>query len=143
MVWLEIKTCKNNAVIPKYQTEGSAGFDLHSCMEATIKPSHVVKFPTGIIVAIQKGYMGQVVSRSGLAIKQGITVVNSPGIIDSDYRGEIVVGLYNSSIVPYKVSYGDRIAQMIIVPYAECVIKQVDNLPETVRGTGGLGSSGV
>lgn len=140
---IQIKRLHEDATIPFAATAGSAGLDLTMIDNDIYIGSHErVLVSTGLAIAINKGYVGMVCPRSGLALKKGITVLNAPGIIDSDYRGELKVMLYNSSSVAVKINKGDRIAQLILTT---CVthVREVDELDETVRSTGGFGSTGV
>ena len=131
--------------LPAYQTAGSAGIDLVANLgqPITIQPLNRAIIPTGLFMAIPQGMEGQVRPRSGLAIKKGVTVINSPGTIDSDYRGEVMVGLVNLSDEPYTVNDGDRVAQLVISKFEALSIQQVDSLEETARGHGGFGHTGV
>jgi dUTP pyrophosphatase len=131
-------------VVPEYATVDSAGMDLSSASKEsiTLKPNEYKLIPTNLIIEIPKGYEGQVRPRSGLALKFGITVLNSPGTIDADYRGEVKVLLINHSNKDFEVKYGDRIAQLIIAKYEKAVLKFDDNISETERGAGGYGSTG-
>jgi len=138
-----IKRLRGGAVIPSYQTEGSAGMDLSLCGEAkTINPGERALLPTGISVAIPSGFEGQVRPRSGLALRHGIILPNSPGTIDSDYRGEICVIAANIGADPITFQPGDRIAQLVIAPVTTVEIEEVNELPTTNRGAGGFGSTG-
>ena len=130
--------------LPQYQTAGSAGFDLMAAVDdpVAIAPGRIALIPTGLAMAIPAGYEGQVRPRSGLAVKQGLTVVNAPGTIDSDYRGEVKVGLINLGPAEAVVSRGDRIAQLVIAPVVQVGFKEVETLPETDRGAGGFGHTG-
>ena len=130
---------------PRRATAGSAGYDLCACMDApqTIEPGERCVFPSGLAAEIPAGTAGFVFTRSGLGIKKGILVTNGVGVIDSDYRGEIQIGLHNLSAEPYTVQPGERIAQMIIMPYFAPVIEEVTSLTETDRGAGGFGSTGT
>jgi dUTP pyrophosphatase len=130
--------------LPSYQTEGSAGMDLYAATEAdcTIAPGARGFLPCGFSLAIPHGYEGQVRSRSGLALKHGIAVLNSPGTIDSDYRGELAVVLVNHGEVPFVVSRGMRIAQLVISKVEQAEWTEVDDLPATDRGHGGYGHTG-
>lgn len=141
---LKIKKLRDQAVLPQRQTPGSVGYDLCACIAAefTIEPGEQALFPTGFAMEVPEGYAGMIFSRSGLGIKHGIAASNGVGVIDSDYRGEIHVGLRNSSRVPYTVHPGDRIAQLIIMPVSLPEIVEVEDLTETQRGTGGFGSTG-
>ena len=142
---LKLMRVREGAIIPKQATAGSAGYDLCACMDApqTIEPGERCVFPSGLAAEIPAGTAGFVFTRSGLGIKKGIHVTNGVGVIDSDYRGEIQIGLLNLSAEPYTVQPGERIAQMIIMPYFAPVIEEVTSLTETDRGAGGFGSTGT
>ena len=131
--------------LPQYATEQSAGLDLRANLDSPVelKPLERKLIPTGLYMALPKGYEAQVRPRSGLAIKKGISVLNSPGTIDADYRGEICVILINLSDQPFLINDGERIAQMVIARYEQAEWEQVDVLDETERGAGGFGHSGV
>lgn len=131
--------------LPQYATEQSAGLDLRANLDSPVelKPLERKLIPTGLYMALPKGYEAQVRPRSGLAIKKGITVLNSPGTIDADYRGEICVILINLSGQPFLINDGERIAQMVIARHEQAEWEQVDVLDETERGAGGFGHSGV
>lgn len=135
----------NGLPIPKYQTEKAAGVDLSAANidPVTIAPGGIAVVPNGFNVAIPDGYEGQVRSRSGLARKQGIIILNAPGTIDADYRGEIQSILINLGAAPVTINRGDRIAQMVVMPVAQALMSEVDELDTTERGTGGFGSTGV
>ena len=135
---------KSKNPLPKYQTEGASAVDLFACLnkKTVLKPKERKIIPTGIYISIPTGYEAQVRPRSGLAIKYGITVLNSPGTIDSDYRGEIGVILINHSKIDFKISNGDRIAQLVLSSYKKIEWEETDNLDETNRGKGGFGSTG-
>lgn len=139
--------CKPGAVIPQYQSEYASGMDLVANEDAGfLAPGQWKLVSTGIHIAIPAGFEGQVRPRSGWAAKHGITVTNSPGTIDSDYRGEVKVILQNTGNVPFPVKKGDRIAQLVIVPVAKAIISPVNTLEElgnTGRGEGGFGSTGM
>lgn len=139
---LQVKV-KESGLHPEVKSEEAAGFDLKSAIQLTIYPNQIISINTGIYVAIPKGFFGAVVSRSGIARDHGIHVLNAPGIIDSDYRGEISVILHNASEEPFLIKKYDRIAQMILIPYGKTEIELVDDLPETVRGSNGFGSTGI
>lgn len=130
--------------LPAYETEHSAGMDLRAFTgkPVTMKPMERVLIPTGLYIEIPEGYEAQVRPRSGLALKHGITVLNSPGTIDADYRGEIGVILINLSENDFTINDGDRIAQMIIAQYTRAELVQTDVIGRTERGTGGFGHSG-
>ena len=131
--------------LPTYATEGSAGMDLLAAVESdvSIKPAETVLVPTGISVQLPEGFEAQVRPRSGLAIKYQIGILNSPGTIDSDYRGEVKIVLTNFGKQPFVVRRGDRIAQMVIHRYARVEWEEVESLDETARGGGGFGHTGV
>ena len=130
--------------LPYYATDGAAALDLHACTDGKtiIAPHERVMIPTGIAAAIPEGYVGIMAVRSSMGAKYGITLANGIGVIDSDYRGQLHVTLYNTTEAPYTVHSGDRIAQLMVMPVARPAIKVVDALPETMRGTGGFGSTG-
>lgn len=132
--------------LPKYETQGSAGADVVAAVPkgnpVTIYTGERAAIPTGLTVAIPDGFEIQVRPRSGLAHNFGVQVVNAPGTIDSDYRGEIKVLLINMGMEPFMISRGDRIAQLVIAPVQQIGWQEVDSLPETERGTGGFGSTG-
>lgn len=136
---------KSRHQLPSYATAQSAGVDLRANVEApvVIPPLGRALIPTGLFMALPQGYEAQVRPRSGLALKQGITVLNSPGTIDADYRGEVGVILVNLSDVEVKISDGDRIAQMVIGRYEQVDFETVEVLDETERGAGGFGHTGV
>ncbi len=131
--------------LPSYETTGSAGMDIMAAVEeeVVIRPGEIALIPTGFGVAIPDGFEIQVRPRSGLAVKHGITLINSPGTIDSDYRGEVKVPLINHGNVEFRVQRGDRIAQMILAPVMQAKLEAVARLSETSRGTGGFGHTGV
>lgn len=130
--------------LPYYATEGAAAVDLHACVgeAVTLPPGGQALLPTGLAVAIPAGHVGLLAVRSSMGIRHGVTLSNGVGVIDSDYRGQVQVGLHNLSGEPYTVQPGDRVAQLMVVPVAAPEIEVVDALPETVRGAGGLGSTG-
>lgn len=130
--------------VPSYETMASAGMDLRANLieTATILPMQRALIPTGLFISLPVGFEAQVRPRSGLAIKHGVTVLNSPGTIDADYRGEIKVILINLSVEPFTIQHGDRIAQMIISRHEKAQWKQTDKLDETDRGSGGFGHTG-
>ena len=136
---------KSNTVMPAYETINSAGMDLRAYLpdgELVIKPMQRALVPTGLFMEIPVGYEGQVRPRSGLAIKSGITALNSPGTIDADYRGEVKVILINLSDVDFVIKSGDRIAQMVIAKHEQMEVVEVETLSETERGAGGFGHTG-
>jgi len=144
MVKILIKKFYKNIKLPIYKTSGSSGMDLVAYIKnkITINPSKTAIIPTGIAVAIPKNYEIQIRPRSGLAANKSISVLNTPGTIDSDYRGEIKIILINLSKKSFVVKSGDRVAQMILCPVAKGKLKEVTNLPKTVRDRGGFGSTG-
>jgi len=131
--------------LPKYGTEHSAGMDLEAAIDApvTLKPGERAMVPTGLAIALPAGYEAQVRPRSGLAAKNGITVLNTPGTIDADYRGEIKAILINLGTEPFTIERGMRIAQMVVAAYNRVEWTAVERLDETTRGAGGFGSTGV
>lgn len=129
--------------LPRYETEGSAGMDLVASESVTILPGRCEAVPTGLKISVPPGFEAQIRPRSGLALKKSIVVPNSPGTIDSDYRGEVKVILMNLGDSPFEVSIGDRVAQMVLAPVVRCVWKEVDSLDSTDRGEGGFGSTGT
>ncbi len=146
MTILKIKKLDNgkNLPLPKYETTGSAGMDLLAAIDEPIiiKPSEIKLVKTGIAFALEQGFEAQVRPRSGLALKNGITVLNTPGTVDSDYRGEVCVILINHSQVDFTITRGMRIAQVVIAKHEQAEVVEVQNLDETVRGSGGFGSTG-
>lgn len=136
------KKLTDKAVKPTYGTQFSAGADIYSVEEKTIGSGQTVVVKTGIAVQIPEGYVGLVYARSGLATKRGLAPANKVGVIDSDYRGEVMVALYNQSGVEQKIDQGERIAQMVIAPYLTCEYEEAEELEDTARGTGGFGSTG-
>ncbi|MDF1568110.1 MAG: dUTP diphosphatase [Spirochaetaceae bacterium] len=134
-----------SSLIPEYATEHAAGADLKADLDEKIEigPGERILIPTGLHMAIPIGYEGQVRPRSGLAVKKGLTVLNSPGTIDSDYRGEVKVILINHDSHPVTIEPGMRIAQLVIAPVAQAVFTDVQELPDSNRGGGGFGSTGI
>jgi dUTP pyrophosphatase len=128
--------------LPSYATQGAAGMDLRSAEALTLKPHTRALIATGIAIALPQGFEAQVRPRSGLAVKHGVTVLNSPGTIDCDYRGEIKVPLINHGEDDFKITRGERIAQMVIAPAPQVTLEEVSSLDYTLRGAGGFGSSG-
>ncbi len=137
-----LKKLNSNGFIPTYMTGGSSGLDLYSAEEKIIPPGRWEIVSTGIAVEIPQGYEGQIRSRSGLAKNYGVFVLNSPGTIDSDYRGEVKVILMNLGNEPFRVNIGDRIAQLVIAPIVHAEILEVENLSTTERNNGGFGHTG-
>jgi len=144
MVKILVKKFDKNIKLPTYKTSGSSGMDLVAYIKnkITIDPVKTAMIPTGIAVAIPKNYDIQIRPRSGLAAKKGISVLNTPGTVDSDYRGEIKIILINLSKESFVVKSGDRVAQMILCPVVRAKLKEVKNLPKTIRDKGGFGSTG-
>ncbi|MBR0120481.1 MAG: dUTP diphosphatase [Clostridia bacterium] len=143
---LKIKKVNENAIIPKRATQGSAGMDLCACIDAplTLRGGETAVIPTGIAIALPSNEAGAFVfARSGLAIKHGIGLLNSVGVIDSDYRGEIKVGVINQINEPYTIEPGERIAQLVVMPVCPVDTVEVESLDETARGEGGFGSTGT
>jgi dUTP pyrophosphatase len=129
--------------LPSYETEGAAGLDLRAAADEVLSPGARALVPTGVSISLPEGHEAQVRPRSGLAVKRGITVLNAPGTIDSDYRGEIKVPLINHGQETVTIARGDRIAQMVVAPVARVTLVEADRLDDTSRGTGGFGSSGL
>ena len=142
---VNIKKLDENATLPTYGSEFSAGADLYACLEGpvTIYPGTSVLIHTGLAMEIPVGYAGLIFARSGLATKQGLAPSNKVGVIDADYRGEIMVSLYNHSKEARVVENGERIAQLVISPFITAQWNVVDELSETLRGEGGFGSTGT
>src|SRR3954452_20926474 len=144
MVEISIKRLDAELPVPSYAHPGDAGADLYSAIELTLDPGERALVPTGIALALPEGYVALVHPRSGLAARHGISVVNSPGTIDAGYRGEIKVLLVNHDRTqPVELKRGDRIAQLVVQRFERAVFTEVDALPESVRGAGGYGSTGV
>ena len=139
---LEIKRLDDRAVIPEYQTAEAAGFDLHAIESKALAVGERALIKTGLAMALPHGYELQIRPRSGLAYKHGITVLNSPGTVDSDYRGEIMVLLINHSGESFEIQEGERIAQGVVQAVIQASFNIVENLSETDRGSGGFGSTG-
>ena len=139
-----IKRLSSKVELPKYKTEGSSGLDLMAFIEKSIKlnPKESVLVPTGISIAIEEDLEIQIRPRSGLAAKSNISVLNTPGTIDRDYRGEIKVILFNHGKNEFIINNKDRIAQMVLAPIIKAEFEEVDELPDTIRGEGGFGSTG-
>lgn len=139
---MKVKLLDHDSKIPSRQTYGSAGYDLYSSQTANISSGCTFKINTGIALQIPEGYVGLIFARSGLATKKGIRPANCVGVIDSDYRGEIIVALHNDSGDSAIIQKGDRIAQLVIVPYISPDLIQCNELDDTDRGSGGFGSTG-
>ena len=144
MFKIQIKRLNSEVKIPSYKTQGSSGMDLMAFLKdpVTINPKSSELISTGISVAIPEDTEIQIRPRSGLAAKSNISVLNTPGTIDSDYRGELKIILYNHGADDFVVNNGDRIAQMVLMPVLKASFEEVENLPNTIRGTGGFGSTG-
>ena len=142
MIALSVKKTRDNAVVPTRAYAGDAGMDLSSCERIELAPGERALVPTGLAVAIPEGFAGFVQPRSGLAAKHGISIVNTPGLVDSGYRGELLINLVNTDTHDaFVVEEGMRIAQLVILPIPELELVEVDELPESERGVRGFGSS--
>lgn len=141
---VKLKKLNQNAVIPTYGSPFSAGADLYACLEEaiTIRPNETVLVKTGIALEIPEGYAGLIYARSGLASKKGLAPANKVGVVDSDYRGEIMVALHNHSMVEQQVEPKERIAQLVVTPFLSVSFEEVEELTDTERGSGGFGSTG-
>ncbi len=139
-----VKKLRPGAKMPTFGSREAAGADLYACLEepVTIEPGKTVFLPTGLSMALPKGYVGLVYARSGLACKQGLAPANKVGVIDSDYRGEFMIALHNHSTEARVVEHGDRIAQLVVTPVIQPDYYEADTLDDTPRGTGGFGSTG-
>jgi len=144
MVKVLIKKLNSKVQLPKYKTDGSSGMDLMAFLESPVilKPQESALIPTGISIAIPEDTEVQIRPRSGLAAKSNISVLNTPGTIDSDYRGEMKIILFNHGKEDFVINNNDRIAQMILMPIVKAEFEEVENLPKTLRGSGGFGSTG-
>lgn len=142
---VNIKKLNVNATIPTYGSVNAAGADLYACIDSslTISPGQTHLVPTGLAMELPEGYAGLIYARSGLASKKGLAPANKVGVIDSDYRGEVMVALHNHSTVDATIEPNERIAQLVITPYIMAAFNTVDNLNETARGEGGFGSTGT
>ncbi len=142
---MNVRIITKSGQLPAYETDGSAGMDLRAYLEepVTLAPMERALIPTGIFLAVPRGYEAQVRARSGLAVKHGIGLVNGIGTIDSDYRGEVKVALINWGSEPFTIENGDRIAQLVIAAYERVDWEETDTLDETERGAGGFGHTGV
>ena len=145
MIQVKIKKLHPQAVIPAYMTEHAAGLDLCTVIEAPVvlAPGERTLLPTGLAMEIPPGFEGQVRPRSGLALKKGVSLVNSPGTIDADYRGEIGIIIINHGVEPVEILPGDRVAQLIIAPVTQAILVEADDLNDSVRSSGGFGHTGV
>ena len=144
MVKVLFKKLNSSAQLPSYKTEGASGMDLMACIEKSInlKPGKSCLVSTGLSVAFPKEYEIQIRPRSGLAAKNNISVLNTPGTIDSDYRGELKIILFNHSNENFIINNNDRVAQMVLTPILKMEIEETNKLPESIRGEGGFGSTG-
>lgn len=143
MVKLRIKRVHAKALIPRYANPGDAGMDLHSVEDKIIKPGERALVATGLKVEVPEGFEMQIRPRSGLALKKGISLVNSPGTVDSGYRGEIGIIMINHGSEDFEIKQGDRIAQAVLTRFESAELEESEDLSETKRGEGGYGSSGV
>lgn len=142
---IPVKRLRESAILPTFGSEQAAGADLYACLDAsvTIAPGQTAFIPTGLAMMLPEGYVGLICARSGMACKMGLAPANKVGVIDSDYRGEFLVALYNHGAESRTISHGDRIAQLVVVPVLHPVFEETDKLSETLRGTGGFGSTGT
>ena len=141
---IRVKKLKNNAIMPTYGSAEAAGADLYACLAepVTIHPGESVFVPTGLAMEIPKGYAGLIYARSGLACKRGLAPANKVGVVDSDYRGEFMIVLHNHGSASQKIEHGERIAQLVITPVFTPGFTEVDDLSDTIRASGGFGSTG-
>ena len=144
MVKVNVKKLNEKAVLPTYGSEYAAGADLYAVCdeEIVIQPSQTVLVHTGLAMEIPEGYAGLIYARSGLASKRGLAPANKVGVVDADYRGEVMVALHNHSDKPQSVACGERIAQLVVAPFLKVAYEESDDLSQTVRGVGGFGSTG-
>lgn len=145
MPTVNIKKLRDNAIVPTYGSKYAAGADLYACLDEdiTIEPSKTVLIPTGIAAEVPVGYAGLIYARSGIASKRGLAPANKVGVVDADYRGEIMVALHNHSSEPQTIARDERIAQLVIAPFLSVDFNEVEELSDTVRGAGGFGSTGT
>lgn len=139
---MKILKLSDTAIVPTKGSVGAAGFDLYADDHAFIKPHETRMIQTGIAIAVPEGYFGAIYARSGLATKQGLRPANCVGVIDEDYRGQVMVAMHNDSDTERVINHGDRIAQLVIQPYLKTDLEVVSSLDETERGAGGFGSTG-
>ena len=141
---VKVKKLRDDAVIPTHGSEYAAGYDLYACIdsELTILPHETKMISTGLAMEIPVGYAGLIYARSGLATKKGLAPANKVGVVDSDYRGEVMVALHNHSDIEQKIDKQERIAQLVVTPFLSVDFKESDSLEDTTRGTGGFGSTG-
>ncbi|MBR3560642.1 MAG: dUTP diphosphatase [Oscillospiraceae bacterium] len=144
MAQVQVKKLDSRAILPTHGSPDAAGYDLYACLDAdvTVWQHHTEMIHTGLAVALPEGTFGAVFARSGLAAKEGLRPANCVGVVDSDYRGELMVALHNDSPVARVVKHGERVAQLVLLPYLPMAFDEVDTLPETARGAGGFGSTG-
>ena len=142
---IPVKRLREGAILPTFGSEQAAGADLYACLDApvTIASGQTAFIPTGLAMMLPEGYVGLICARSGMACKMGLAPANKVGVIDSDYLGEFLVALYNHGAESRTISHGDRIAQLVVVPVLHPVFEETDELSETLRGTGGFGSTGT
>ena len=145
MTDISVKKLKENAILPTYGSEFAAGADLYACLEeaVTIEPHQTKLIPTGLAMEIPLGWAGLIYARSGLATKRNLAPANKVGVVDPDYRGEIMVSLHNHGTEPQTIEAGERIAQLVLTPYLTARFLETEELSETVRGAGGFGSTGT
>ena len=139
---VRVKKLRENAVLPSYGSDYAAGADLYACNAVTVEAGATEFVQTGLALEVPAGYAGLVYARSGLACKKGLAPANKVGVIDADYRGEIMVALYNHSSQAVEIEPGERVAQLVITPYLTAVFEETEELSDTVRGEGGFGSTG-
>ncbi len=139
---VRVKKLRENAVLPSYGSDYAAGADLYACNAVTVEPGATEFVQTGLALEVPAGYAGLVYARSGLACKKGLAPANKVGVIDADYRGEVMVALYNHSSQAVEIEPGERVAQLVITPYLTAVFEETQELSDTVRGEGGFGSTG-
>lgn len=142
MTTVKIKKLTDCAIMPTYGSDGAAGADLYAAESAVIAPGGTALVHTGIAMQIPEGFVGLVYARSGIAVKRGLAPANKVGVIDSDYRGEIMIALHNHSGAEESVDRGERIAQIVIAPYLKALFEEADSISDTERGGGGFGSTG-
>lgn len=142
---LKVKKLRADVILPEYGSEFSAGADIRACLDekVIIKPGKTAFIPTGLSIEIPEGYVGLMFARSGTASKRGLAPANKVGVIDSDYRGEVMVALHNHGDTAQIVDQGERISQLVIIPYLHCEFIESDELSDTERGKGGFGSTGI
>lgn len=141
---IKVKKINEKAILPTYGSEFAAGADLYACMDepVTLAPHETVMIKTGLAMELPAGYAGLIYPRSGMAFKRGLAPANKVGVIDPDYRGEFMVAMHNHSETPATIEPEERIAQLVITPFLTAVFEEADELPDTVRGAGGFGSTG-